>query len=79
MPGEKLVQSGRTTCNHLYRYNYNFPINLGLSKSAAISWLLKTTSATAFTMRSTRQGLPGDAPLPPDLMNIYSKKMAGKK
>ena len=32
-----------------------------------------------FTMRCNRERLPGDAPLPPNLMNIYSKKMAGKK
>ncbi len=63
----------------VYHYNDNFPIILGLSKGRAISWLLKTTSATSFTMRSNRERLPGDAPLPPDLMNIYSKEMVGKK
>ncbi len=30
-------------------------------------------------MRGNRERLPGDAQLPPDLMNMYSKKMAGKK
>ncbi len=44
-----------------------------------ISWTLKNTSANTFTMRSNRERLPGDAPLPPGLINIYSKKMMGKR
>ncbi len=56
-------------------FNDNFAINLVLSKGRATSWLPKSTSATAFTMRNNREKLQGDAPLPPALMNIYSEKM----
>ena len=31
------------------------------------------------TFRNNKESLPGDAPLPPALMNIYSEKMAGKR
>ncbi len=74
-----LIQIDITTCNPLSHYNETFPFILALSKHMAISWTLKNTSATTFTLRSNRERLPGDAPLPPGLMNIYSKKMAGKK
>ncbi len=73
-----IFQSVLITCNHLYRYNDNFSIILGLSKGTAISWLLKSTSATAFAVRSNRERLPGDAPVPPDLMNLF-KENGGKK
>ncbi len=66
----------------LNSFNDNFSINFGLSKVCGTSWLLKSTSACsaiAFTMRNNRERLPGDAPLPPALMNIYSEKMAGEK
>ncbi len=66
-------------CICLYSCNDNFSINLGLSKGGATSWLLKSTSATTLTMWNNRERSPGDASLPPDLMNIYSEKMAGKK
>ena len=55
------LQSRLSTCICLCSCNDNFPINPGLSKGGATSWLLKSTLA----------------PLPPDLMNIYSGKMAG--
>ena len=73
------LQSRLSTCNCLYRCNDNLPINPGLLKGGAKSWLLKSTSATAFTMWNDRERSPGDAPLPPDLMNVYLEKMAGKK
>ena len=44
----------------------------------AISWTLKSTTATSFTMGNNWGSLPGDAPLLPFLMNINSEKMAGK-
>ena len=74
-----LLQSRLSTCNCLYRCNDNYLINLGLSKGGVISWLLKSTSATYFTIWNSRERSPGDAPLPPDLVNVYSEKMAGKK
>ena len=75
----KFLHIDITTCNPLSHYNKTFPINLGLSNHVTISWTLKSTSATTFTIRNSRERLPGDASLPPSLMNIYSKKMAGKK
>ncbi len=74
-----VLQSRLSTCICLYSCNDNFPTNLGLSKGDATSWLLKSTSATTFTMWNNRERSPGDAPLPPNLMNIYSEKMVGKK
>ncbi len=71
------IQINFTTCNPLSHYNESFPINLVLCNHMAISLTLKGTSATTLTIRSTKERSPGD--LPPGLMNIYSKKMAGKK
>ncbi len=73
------IQSRLSTCICPYSCNDNFPTNLGLSKGGATSWFLKSTSATTLTMWNNRERSPGDAPLPPDLMNIYSEKMAGRK
>ncbi len=72
-------QYGLITYDYPYPYNNIFPFNLGLFKDSAISWLVKSTSAISFTIRSNRERLPCYAPLPPDLMNIFSKKMEGKK
>ena len=47
---------------------------INISKGGATSWLLKSTSTTTFTMWNNRERSPGVAPLPPDLMNIYSEK-----
>ncbi len=73
------MQSWLTTYNCLSTFNDNFSINLGLSKGGETSWIIKSTSAAAFTMRNNRERLLGNAPLPPALMNIYSEKVAGKK
>ena len=54
-------------------------IFLSLSKDSVISWCLKSTTANTFTMRNNRGKLPGYAPVPPYLMNIYSEKVVGKK
>ncbi len=35
--------------------------------------------APVLTFRNNKESLPGDAPLPPALMNIYSEKNGGKK
>ena len=43
-----------------------------------ISWTLKSTAATSFTIENNWESLPGDAPLLPFLMNINSEKKAGK-
>ncbi len=67
-----------TTCNPLFHSNETFLINLALSNHMAISWTLKSTTATCFTMGNNWGSLPCDAPLLPFLMNINSEKMAGK-
>ncbi len=72
------TQIEMTTCNPLSHSNETFPTNLGLSNHMAISWTLKSTTATSFTIRNNWESLPGDSPLLPFLMNINSEKMAGK-
>ena len=49
------VKFSMNSFNCLCRCNDNFPINLGLLEGSATSWLLKSTSATTFTMQIASQ------------------------
>ena len=53
-------------------------LSLHLFKVIALSWSLETSTATSCTIENNWERLPGDAPLPPNLMKINSFFLAGE-
>ncbi len=72
-----LERSWRYYYRHWHAFATHIPVamlsilfSFHLFKVIALSWSLKTSTTTSCTIENNLEGLPGDAPLPPNLMKI---------